>query len=93
MTRALRDMPLYPSEAEISRELLGPGKVDEWRGMAPILERKGLPPVDPLFGRRYWPAVKAYLDHRHGLATVAVPSAPDGEENWSCKTKGSRRQA
>ncbi|TSJ64606.1 hypothetical protein FO470_04930 [Starkeya sp. 3C] len=93
MKRAVREMPLYPSEAEIARELLGPNRAGEWRGLAALLERKGLPTVDPLFGGRYWPAVKAYLDRRAGLVNVAVPSVPDGEENWSCLNEGSRRQA
>lgn len=93
MRRAVRDMPLYPTEAEIASELLGPNRLSEWRGLAPILERKGLPVVDPIFGRRYWPAVKAYLDRRAGLANVAVPSVADGEENWPCNNEGSRRRA
>lgn len=93
MARPLKDMPLYPSEEDIARELLGPGKAEQWRGMAPILERRGLPPIDPMFGRRYWPAVRAWLDHRHGIGTMGVPTIPDGEENWSCLNKRPRRRA
>lgn len=51
--------------------------------MAVVLEREGLPTVDPLFGRRYWPALKAYLDRRAGISTAGVGVVPDGKENWS----------
>ncbi len=93
MRRAVHEMPLYPSEAEIGQELLGAKRASEWKALAQVLERKGLPQVDPLFGGRYWPAVKAFLDRRNGLATLAVPSKPDGKENWTCLEKGSQRRA
>lgn len=58
---------LYLSEAELAARLGVPK--DEWDAIAPKLERRGLPAPDPVFGgRRYWPAVKAYLDRRNGLA-------------------------
>ena len=85
--RPLREMPLFPSEEEVAFELLGPGKLGEWKGMAPILERRGLPPIDPMFGRRYWPAVKQWLDFRYNIGDVPAPQVPDGEEDWSCLTR------
>lgn len=52
----------------------------------PALQKSGFPAPDPLFqNRRYWPAVKAWLDRRYGLyhgnATIAPPGL-DGTENW-----------
>lgn len=41
---------------------MGPERGKGWPGIAQALERSGLPPVDPQFGGRYWPAVKAFLD-------------------------------
>lgn len=69
---------LYLSDAEIRKEL-GVSE-DRWRRAKHVLEGQGLPKVDPLMGGRYWPAVRAFFDRRHGLATVD-PAAPDGKEN------------
>lgn len=56
---------LYPDEKEIALAVLGPSRAKNWRGLAVVLERGGLPKIDPEFGARYWPAVKAFLDRRH----------------------------
>jgi hypothetical protein len=64
------DLPLYPSEAQIAREVLGPNRLDEWKALAQGLEREGLPEIDPRFGGRYWPAVELWFRVRHGIATV-----------------------
>jgi hypothetical protein len=76
--------PLYLDDAEIA-DRIGVGK-DKWREIAPVLERAGLPRRDPLFcRRRYWPAVKAFLDRRSGLGTPSGAKsgfAPDGEERF-----------
>ena len=57
----------------------------EWVALAGVLERSGLPRRDPSFkGRRYWPAVRAYLDRRAGLGhNASPPAAEDGEEHWN----------
>ena len=80
MPRRLKEMPLFPSEAEIAFELLGDANLVRWRPLARDLERRGMPQIDPVFGRRYWPAVKAWLDRRAGLTTMMVPSKVDGKE-------------
>lgn len=72
---------LYPSEAEIARLILG-DNASRWPELAKVEERSGLPMRDPLYGGRYWPAVKAYLDKRHGVSDHAPPAAADGGENW-----------
>jgi hypothetical protein len=54
---------LYPGEAELARVILGENHA-RWHEIATREEGVGLPRVDPLFGGRYWPAVKAYLDKR-----------------------------
>jgi hypothetical protein len=51
----------------------------------PALTKSGFPIPDPLFdGRRYWPACKAFLDRRYGLASQSPQGNPalDGEEKW-----------
>lgn len=71
---------LYKSDQEIAR-IVGIGE-EKWRNTVPALERQGLPQRDPMFAnRRYWPAVKAFLDRRAGLRQDSPPSKPDGKEN------------
>ncbi|MDQ2080518.1 hypothetical protein RA307_10025 [Xanthobacteraceae bacterium Astr-EGSB] len=73
-----RSDSLFPSEAEIARRL-SQDPID-WRAKAIVLERSGLPRIDPLMGGRYWPAVKAFFDRLYGLRDRDV-FQPDGEEN------------
>jgi hypothetical protein len=58
---------LYLSDAELIRRLGVPDKA--FRAILPALESKyNFPRKQPLFsGRRYWPAVKAWLDKHNGL--------------------------
>ncbi len=58
----------YLTDAELIRKLGVPEKF--MRGILPGLETKyGFPPKQPLFnGRRYWPAVKAWMDKHNGLS-------------------------
>ena len=58
---------LYLLDSELIRRLGVPEKT--FRPMLPALETKyGFPLKSPLFGgRRYWPAVKAWLDKHNGL--------------------------
>jgi len=64
---------LYLSDAELIRRLGVPEK--HMRKILPGLESKyGFPRKQPLFGdRRYWPAVKAWLDKRNGLTMSLQP--------------------
>ncbi|MHA6297836.1 hypothetical protein [Devosia sp. CAU 1758] len=82
--KAANDNSLYLSEAAIAQRVLGTGALPRWSGLSVVLEREGLPRVDPLTGCRYWPAVKAFLDRRHGLGVGSLlPSTADGAENWN----------
>jgi hypothetical protein len=60
-------LPLFPDEKRIARALLGAGRESEWRATAQVLERHGLPLIDPLMGGRFWPAVVAFFYRRAGL--------------------------
>lgn len=73
-----KDQGLFPSEAEIARRLSQ--SRHEWTAKAIVLEREGLPRVDPVMGGRCWPAVEAFFRKRSGLSSVEV-SQPDGGEN------------
>ncbi|MBQ0822102.1 hypothetical protein KBI52_18080 [Microvirga sp. HBU67558] len=76
--RDVRDQGLFPSEAEIARRLSQ--EPAEWASKAKVLEREGLPKIDPIMGGRHWPSVNAYFNRRYGLSTIEV-FPPDGEEN------------
>lgn len=60
---------LYITDAELIRRMGVPEKIA--RDTLHMLDRdrgKGFPQKDPLWGnRRYWPAVKAWLDRTSGL--------------------------
>jgi len=75
--------PLYLSEAAIAHRVLGANAGARWQGLAAVWEREGLPRIDPMTGCRYWPAVRAFLDRRHGIGSVSPHSSVDGVENWS----------
>jgi hypothetical protein len=72
---------LYPDEGELARFILGK-RAKQWPSIVPTLEREGLPKIDPLTGGRFWPAVRAFLDRRHGLRNDQIPASADGEEKW-----------
>ncbi len=75
---------LYCSEEEIALRVLGPGRLRDWHDRARILERRGLPRIDPFMGGRYWPSVRAFFDRLNGLtdSRTMVPSKPDQPEKW-----------
>lgn len=83
MRAANDNSPLYLSEASIAARILGPRAKTQWDALSLVWEREGLPRIDPLTGCRYWPAVRAFLDRRHGLHQTTLPSSVDGAENWS----------
>ncbi|WP_181902991.1 hypothetical protein [Methylovirgula ligni] len=45
------------------------------------LETRGFPRKDALFGGRYYPAVRAWLDRRAGIGKD-IPAVVDGQETW-----------
>lgn len=79
--RALNDLPLYASDEDIGEAVLGFTRRKEFRGLATLLEPSGMPKISPLWGGRYVPAVKAFLDHSNGLGDgKPLALAPDGVE-------------
>jgi hypothetical protein len=68
---------LYLLDSELIRRIGVPEKT--MRSMLPALESKfGFPKKQPLFGgRRYWPAVKTWLDKHNGL--IVDPTTTTGK--------------
>nr|DAH75532.1 MAG TPA: Redirecting phage packaging protein C packaging protein, DNA Binding.0A [Caudoviricetes sp.] len=77
---------LFMTDAEIA-DALGI-KTADFKEKAIVLQRDGFPLPDPLFERRrYWPAVRAWLDRRYDLESQLqrdnpVPHERDGVEKW-----------
>jgi hypothetical protein len=91
---SVESLPLFATDDEIGAALLGADRVQEWRQMAPLLEQRGLPKVDPLMGGRYVPAVRAYFDHQYGLDRGgALPLARDGLEDFDGWRRKQKRPA
>jgi hypothetical protein len=74
---------LFVTDAELIRRLGVPDKI----GRAAIQElekshpgRPQFPPKDPLFGRRYLPAVEKYFNIRHGVTDAPFNAAPQWQE-------------
>ena len=81
--RNLELLPWFAGDNKLGAALFGPDRVQEWRQIAPLLEARGLPKIDPMMGGRYVRAVRAFFDHRYGLDRPgAVPLAPDGLEDF-----------
>ncbi|SER57052.1 winged helix-turn-helix domain-containing protein [Rhizobium sp. NFR03] len=74
---------MFLTEAELAARI--GVKSEILKGALLALDKEGFPVPDPLFGnRRYWPACKAFLDRRYGLAAPNSSSPGlDGEENWA----------
>jgi hypothetical protein len=89
--------PLYPSEAELAVLVFGRARAGQWPAVASVLEKRGLPPINPRYGGRFWPAVVRFfhieegLEHgttrgtptaERGRSVRIVPFAPDGRESF-----------
>jgi hypothetical protein len=89
-------LPLFPTDKQIAWALFGSDK-DEYAksflSKIPHLEHDGFPRKSVVYGRRYWPAVRAYLDYRMGLRDAHLPHAEDGRETWDDVPDGPRRKA
>lgn len=81
---------LYLDDKQIADELGIP--VAEWRENAAVLTQDGLPAPNPLFGnRRYWPAVRAFLDRLEGLGTPSDRPRRISRENLDAEPQPRRR--
>jgi hypothetical protein len=75
--------PLYPTETEIAKLVLGAGREKDWPAIASTLEKRGLPRIDPLMRGRYLPAVLTFLDRLHGIDEIHPTKNPAEKEDWT----------
>ena len=84
--------PIFMPDAEIAK-IVG-FSAAEWKAAALVLERSGLPRLDPLFkNQRCWPRVRDFLYCR-----ASGPSPDENEtsglvENWDAFRKTGRRRS
>lgn len=77
----LKSDKLFVTEAECA-ERIGISTVD-FKSIVSTLAKSGFPAADPLFkNRRYWPAVRAWIDCRYNLNCGSGPCEPDEVEPW-----------
>jgi hypothetical protein len=82
------EAPLYVTDDELHL-LVSPkmGRV-RFRAAIRLAEAQGFPPIDTVWGGRYWPKVKAWLDNRNRLNEHdAAPIAQDGQENFDASPR------
>ena len=79
---AHRRQGLFPCEAEVARRLSQAPA--EWAAKAIVLERHGLPKIDPVMGDRFWPAVQALWNRRYGLPVSRRPASTERRTSMSC---------
>jgi len=93
-THSEEKLALFATDEIVGVLLLGPERWQEWRQIAPLLEARGLPKVDPLMGGRYLPAVIGFFDHLYGLDRGGGPPlAPDGVEDFDGWRERQKRRA
>ena len=72
-------LSLFAPDEQIGEALLGRDRRHEFAGMAKLQEGYGMPKICTMYGGRYVPAVKAFLDAQYGLS-AAPPLTPNGTE-------------
>lgn len=76
---------MYLTDTEIRERLKIPAK--RWRAVVQHFERRGFPKVDPLVGKRYWPAIEAWMLKRYSGESVMRTPEPEETENWDALKK------
>ena len=80
---------MYLTDTEIRERLNIPER--RWRPAVQHFERQGFPRVDPLIGKRYWPAVQAWL-LKHYLDAEGRSQDTDESEDWDALKRKRRKQ-
>lgn len=72
----LAELPIYADDLAIGAAVLGRDRASEWTQLAPLLEGKGLPTIDPLHGARYVPDVARFygVERPDAIRNIASPT-------------------
>jgi hypothetical protein len=88
MTPQFDALPLFATDAELAPAIMGTARASVWTMAVAHLEgKKGFPPIDPVFGGRYRPAVRKWLDERWHMNGPGMPNidVPINPELWNVK--------
>jgi hypothetical protein len=86
-------LPLYATDTELAKAILGP-RAKEWKRVVALYEGKGLPHINVLMCGRFVPAVLKFFDHLEGVSNSAPVASCDGKEDaLAWKTRKPRRRA
>jgi hypothetical protein len=85
---AVPTTPLFVTDDDL-HQLLSPGMGrDRFRAALRVAEAQGFPPTSPVWGGRYWPKVRAWLDNDNRLNDHdTAPIAQDGQEDFDAKPR------
>jgi hypothetical protein len=79
---------LFVDDEELRRRINPKMGRDRFRAAVRAAERRGFPRIHPLWGGRYWPAVREFLDTDVGLEKNGFSSnAEDGPEQFDAPTR------
>src|SRR4051794_39295676 len=76
------DTPLFLTDKGLHEKIAPHIGEKRFRSALRVLEARGFPAIHPLFGGRYWPNVRAWLDNENGVQNGLPVSADDGQENF-----------
>jgi hypothetical protein len=82
---------LYVDDAELRRRINPKMGMERFRAALKAAEAQGFPKERALWGGRYWPAVRAWLDRECGIAHNAGGDGVDGPENFDAPARQSPR--
>jgi hypothetical protein len=87
----MKDLPLFPNEAQIAELVLGRERAKEWPQIAAVLEKRGFPRIHPVMGGRKLADVVAFFANDGATLQPGLPAAqrsftvanyaPDGPES------------
>jgi hypothetical protein len=91
---ASNDLSLFVDDRELRRRINPKIGWDRFRAQVREAELRGFPTIHKGWGGRYWPKVKAWLDHENRVNDHEIASKiEDGQENFDAATrKGARPQ-
>lgn len=93
MTDLLDKLPLFATDKEIALAIVGKERAQMWiKSVVPILERKGLPRIDPLHDGRPVALVRKFYEGYMGITAGFNAAAPDGQENLGLGNRKKRNE-
>ena len=83
----LDDLPMFATDAEIARAIVGPERAAQWREerLPALAAKPGFPPIDPFHGGRPVALVKRFYDEYLCLTGNGQAAQAGREGTWNLK--------